>query len=215
MQARSPVGSSEGTGAGAAGATIEAWRERGDHRFDPVRFRFIEVLAGRAEAHSGEARHILDDKVHKLLAAYGEDLESARCADGDTTAQPGQAQRGALAALVDHAAGHASSSRGGGTALDSKTLDYFRSTWSRLSADRRLTQSQALVPENAGPLNSHRLVHRSLTVMRELSPEYLHRFMSYVDTLLWVDQAHGSGAAAGTGSPRAAGHRKNPRGKSG
>jgi hypothetical protein len=210
------VGSSEGTGAGAAGTSIEAWRERGDHRFDPVRFRFIEVLAGRAQAHSGEARRILDDKVHKLLAAYGEDLESARCADGDAAAQPGHAaQRGALAALVDHAARHASSSRGGGTALDSKTIDYFRSTWSRLSADRRLSQSQALVPENAGPLNSHRLVHRSLTVMRELSPEYLHRFMSYVDTLLWVDQAHGSGASAGTDSPRAAGHRKSARSKSG
>lgn len=212
MQPRSPVGS-EGTGESAA--TIEAWRERGDHRFDPVRFRFIEVLAGRAQAHSGEARRVLDDKVLKLLAAYGEDLESARCADGDTTGQTGQAQRGALAALVDHVARHASSSRGDGTVLDSKTLDYFRSTWSRLSADRRLSQSQALVPENAGPLNSHRLVHRSLTVMRELSPEYLHRFMSYVDTLLWVDQAHGSGASSGTDSPRAAGHRKNARSKSG
>ncbi|WP_312846051.1 DUF2894 domain-containing protein [Variovorax sp. MHTC-1] len=209
------MGSSEGKGVRAAGAMIDAWRERGDHRFDPVRFRFIEVLAGRAEAHSGEARRVLDDKVHKLLAAYGEDLESARCADGDAAAQPGQAQRGALAALVDHVARHASSSRGDGTALDSKTLDYFRSTWSRLSADRRLTQSQALVPENAGPLNSHRLVHRSLTVMRELSPEYLHRFMSYVDTLLWVDQANGGGASAGTDSPRAEGHRKSARRKSG
>nr|WP_251010361.1 DUF2894 domain-containing protein [Variovorax paradoxus] len=193
---------------------IEAWRERGDHRFEPVRFRFIEVLAGRAAAHSGEARRVLDDKVHKLLAAYGEDLEGARCADGDTAAQAGQPHRGALAALVDHVARHAPSHRDG-AALDSKTLDYFRNTWSRLSADRRLTQSRALVPENAGPLNSHRLVHQSLTLMRELSPEYLHCFMSYVDTLLWVDQANGGGASVGTDSPRAEGSRKGARGRAG
>lgn len=211
MQPRSPVGS-EGTGESAA--TIEAWRERGDHRFDPVRFRFIEVLAGRATYYSGEARRILDDKVLQLLAAYGEDLERARCADGDSAAQPGEPQRGALAALVDHVARHAPSHREG-AALDPKTLGYFRNIWSRLSADRRLTQSQAKVPENAGPLNSHRLVHQSLTLMRELSPEYLHRFMAYVDALHWVDQASGGGAAVGTDSPRAEGHRKTARSRSG
>lgn len=209
MQARSPVDSEE---AGETAAMIEAWRERGDHRFNPVRFRFIEVLARRAADHSGDARRMLDAKVVELLTAYGEDLQRAQCADDDTAAQPGQPQRGALAALVDHVARHASSHRDD-AALDSKTLDYFRNTWSRLSADRRLTQSQAKVPENAGPLNSHRLVHQSLTLMRELSPEYLHRFMSYVDALQWVDQANGGGASAGTESPRAEGSRKGARGR--
>jgi hypothetical protein len=172
---------------------IEAWRERGDHRFDPVRFRFIEVLAGRAQAHGGEARRILDDKLAKLLAAYGEDLEKTRCADGDIAGQQQDPlPRGALAELVEHINRHAPSA-GDGPAPELEALAYFRSTWSRLSADRRLTQSQALVPENAGPLNSHHLVHRSLTLMRELSPEYLSRFMSYVDALLWIDAAGGVG----------------------
>lgn len=173
---------------------IEAWRERGDHRLDPVRFRFIEVLAGRAAAHGGEARRILDDKLARLLAAYGEDLERARSADGGIAGQQqqqGQAPRGALAELVDHIGRHASGADG--PAPELKALAHFRSTWSRLSADRRLTQSLAKVPENAGPLNSHHLVHRSLTLMRELSPEYLSRFMSYVDTLLWIDTAGGEG----------------------
>ncbi len=67
--------------ASEAGAVIEAWRACGDHRFDPVRFRFIEALAGRAANHRGEARRILDDKVSALLAAYREDLEKARDAD--------------------------------------------------------------------------------------------------------------------------------------
>ena len=57
---------------------------------------------------------------------------------------------------------------------------------------------------NAGPLNSHHLVHRALLLMRELSPEYLNRFMSYVDSLLWIDQANGSMAAAAAASERCA-----------
>ncbi|CAN7660480.1 DUF2894 domain-containing protein [Variovorax sp. LjRoot130] len=193
---------------------IDARRERGDHRFDPVRFRFIEALARRAAAHGGDARRILDDRVAKLLAAYDEDLERAPRADSTTT-QEGQPHRGALAALVDHVARHASSSRGDGAALDSKTLSYFRNTWSRLSADRRLTQSLATVPQNAGPLNSRHLVHRSLMLMRELSPEYLHRFMSYVDALQWIDQANGGSASAGTDTPRTEGNRKSARSRSG
>jgi len=200
---------------------LDAWRERGDHRLDPVRFRFIEALARRAGAHRGEARRILDDKVATLLVAYGEDLERARCADGDTAgriaASPGASARGALAELVDHMARHASPHGDGAAASpELKTLTYFRSTWSRLSADRRLTQSLAKLPQNAGPLHSHHLVHRSLTLMRDLSPEYLNRFMSYVDALLWVDQANGGGSAsAGADSPRAESRRKTARGRSG
>lgn len=68
-------------------------------------------------------------------------------------------------------------------------LTYFRSTWSRLRIDRQLTQSQAQVPENAGPLHSDRLVLRALQTLRELSPAYLNRYMAYVDTLMGLEQA--------------------------
>ena len=198
------------------GAILDAWRARGEQGLDPVRFRFIEALARRASTHRGEARRILDDKVNRLLAAYGEDL--ARCACTNTTAsRPGQAPRGVLAELVDHLARHSSSDGNGPLTSDValglsslpelKTLSYFRSTWSRLSANRRLRQSLATMPENAGPLNSQHLVHRSLTLMRELSPEYLHRFMSYVDALWWVDQANGGAAPASSDPQRAEGRR--------
>ncbi|MBT2326177.1 DUF2894 domain-containing protein [Variovorax paradoxus] len=205
------------------GSMIEAWRARGDHRLDPVRFRFIEVLAERAAAHQGEARRILDEKLARLLAAYGEDVEKPRRAR--VAAQEGQASRGPLAELVDHIARHALAQGDGPAASDAvpglapvpelKTLRYFKSTWSRLSADRRLTQSLAKVPENAGPLNSQHLVHRSLTLMRELSPEYLNHFMAYVDTLLWVDQVNGGSAPAAANTPRPESNRKTARGKSG
>ena len=85
----------------------------------------------------------------------------------------------------------------------------------RLSADRRRTQTLAAGPENAGPLNSHQLVHRALVLMRELSPEYLHRFMSHVEALLWLDRANAGSASAGAETPRAEAKRKSARGKAG
>ncbi|MCR6475895.1 DUF2894 domain-containing protein [Variovorax sp. ZS18.2.2] len=190
-------------------ATLGAWRERGAHRLDPVRFHFIETLAKRAADHGGEARRILDEKVTALLAAYGEDLE--KIPDAEVVAGERSA-RGPLAELTDHLVRHASSERMDPATNELKVLPFFRSTWSKLSAERRLTQSLAKLPQNAGPLNSHNLVHQSLTLMRELSPEYLNRFVSYVDALLWVDQAN---APAGNDAPRAEGGKKAARGKSG
>lgn len=76
-----------------------------------------------------------------------------------------------------------------GSRSELKTMRYFRNTWSKLSAGQQLKQSIKEGPENAGPLNSHGLVLHSLALMRDASPDYLNRFMSYVDTLLWLDQA--------------------------
>ena len=210
---------------------LDAWRAQGGHRRDPVRFRFIEALARRAAVHEGDARRILDERLAALLAAYRGKLEDAQHADGlpavrgDASAkQSARLPRGPLAELVEHMARQAPPQGDDGAPADGaapahpelKTLRYFRSTWSRLSADRRLTQSLAKVPENAGPLNSHHLVHRSLMLMHELSPEYLNRFMSYVDTLLWVDQLNaGTGPAAAANAPRAEGQKKTTRGKPG
>src|SRR5690606_39643571 len=67
-------------------------------------------------------------------------------------------------------------------------LDEFRATWSRVSANRQVRQSEEQVHENAGPLNSNHLVHRALAYMRDVSPGYLHQFLSYLDTLAWVEQ---------------------------
>jgi len=38
-------------------------------------------------------------------------------------------------------------------------------------------------------------VHRALVSMRELSPDYLHRFVAYVDALLWLEGVNGRGGA--------------------
>jgi hypothetical protein len=69
-----------------------------------------------------------------------------------------------------------------------KTIRNFRNTWSKLSVDKQVAQALEQAPANAGPINSHMLVLRSLALMRDISPDYLNRFMSYADTLLSLDQ---------------------------
>lgn len=69
-----------------------------------------------------------------------------------------------------------------------KTIRKFRSTWAKLSVDKQVAQALEQAPKNAGPINSHMLVLRSLALMRDISPDYLNRFMSYADTLLCLDQ---------------------------
>lgn len=78
------------------------------------------------------------------------------------------------------------------TRLDSEELRSaraFRDHWARRAIDRAIARALDEAPENAGPLNAHQLVVRALTTMADISPAYLNRFVSYVDTLLWLEQA--------------------------
>jgi len=78
--------------------------------------------------------------------------------------------------------------RNAGARPELRTVREFRNTWSKLSAGKQVSQALGQAPKNAGPINSHMLVLRSLALMREISPDYLSRFMTYADTLLSLDQ---------------------------
>lgn len=207
-----------------ARAILDAWREQHADRLDPIRFHFIEALERRAASHSGEARQILDDRLSKLLETYAGDLERATLnvgeADSTTTSSP--PARGALGELIDDIASQAAA-RGGDLAADDLTLpssflpelevlDDFRKIWSKVRTESHVRQSLKQAPENTGPLNSGSLVHRSLTLMRELSPGYLQQFLSYVDALSWIEQMNDGGALAAKDAPRAVSTRKRTRG---
>ena len=224
-------------------AALAALRDRGAHQADPVRFRFIEALARRAEGQPAAVRRLLDAKLGRALDDY-----LARYPDGqwEDAPQPRPAPApGPLAELVQvlartpvapaaAAAPRTGTGTGAGPASGSdpkhqysrgqpttaatpelQALDYFRHTWARLAVHRSLNQSRAKTPKNAGPLNSHRLVLRGLEVMREVSPAYLNRFVTYVDALLALD---GMGAAtpapppAATPAPEGEKKRKGARG---
>ncbi len=80
-----------------------------------------------------------------------------------------------------------------GTATGQKrepnAIRLYRESWIKQNSDRLVMQSVKNGPEDPGPLNSQMLVIQSLSTMRGLSPDYLNRFVSYVDTLLWLEQA--------------------------
>lgn len=186
------------------GELIEALRARGADRFEPVRFRFIEALARRAAVQQGDVRQRLEARLQQLLAQHASAFEqhavvASQLAD-ESLLHP-------LAELTERLVRHAGPVQDG-AAVELKTLREFRGTWARLSADRRLTQSRAKVPANAGPLNSQHLVHQALSLMRDVSPAYLDRFMAHVDALLWLDQVSAGAAPPVAGTARAEGRKK-------
>lgn len=70
-----------------------------------------------------------------------------------------------------------------------KSSTSFRALQGRINAEKTAAQALADESEDAGPLNAHRLVIRSLSAMQELSPQYLNRFVAYIDTLLWLEHS--------------------------
>ncbi len=181
---------------------------------DPVRLCHIEALARRAMRHEGAARRLLDDRVQQLLATAAAPARPAvavpavAAGAAETAAPRGEAQRETLAELLAHINRHngattstststaAPGAANGAGAPELKAVRDYRSTWSRLSVEHRLTQALAKVPDNAGPLNTQRLLHEALAAMRHASPQYLHRFMVQVEALLWLDQLSPGAAVA-------------------
>ena len=201
----------------------DALRARAASRVDAVRLRFLEALKRRGAGRDDAVRRVLDDKATALATAWLADVavdpvvDDTRCRIDD-----GTPHRSALAELVSRLGRPVSTipARTGPTKsqdvssvpaspAELETLAYFRRTWSRLSADQRVAESLSTLPENAGPLNSHHLVHRSLTLMHELSPEYLERFVGYIDALQWLAQANDAAAQEAAQGARPAAGRKS------
>lgn len=204
-----------------ARAMLDAWREQQADRLDPVRFQMMDALERRAANHQGEARRLLDSKLSTLIDTYADDLEKAASAGSAGSALA--ADRSALVELLDHIALSAATRNQVLAAHNVtppsssyptlETLAEFKKIWSAVRAGSQLRQSLEQVPENAGPLNSGALVHRSIGLMRELSPGYLQQFLSYIDALSWVEQINGSMSPTSE-APRAASTRKRSKAKS-
>ncbi|AZS79981.1 DUF2894 domain-containing protein [Achromobacter spanius] len=207
--------SSDGSSQGTldAQAMLDAWREGGADQADPVRFCFLQAMARRAAVLDGPARRLLDEKLAGHLNAYAQLLDAEPDANADAEPEAGadaepDAEPSALAGLLAYLADPGLNTPDGEPdwnrdALglreaypDVQMLEYFRAVWSRVSADRQVRQSQQQVHKNAGPLNSNQLVHRALSLMRELSPGYLQQFLSYTDALMWMEQIHAATAPA-------------------
>lgn len=128
------------------------------------------------------------DALQRLHA--GGDFKEVHRLIADLRAGEQSASLGALVRQLEQRGQEHAGVQGEGNAQarpELKTLKDFRSTWSKLSIDKQLAQALEQAPANAGPINSHMLVLRSLALMRDIAPDYLNRFMSYADTLLSLD----------------------------
>ncbi|MBU4424536.1 MULTISPECIES: DUF2894 domain-containing protein [unclassified Acidovorax] len=175
--------------------TLGSLRADGADRHDPARFHFLEVLARRLPGQPVAVRQVLEGRLHAAVADYAERARSSP----DAAQQVGRpAIPAAISPLVQlnrdlsaRAQADADVVRAGdgGSLSDMKSVRQFSEVWSKISAQRQVAQALDRGPENAGPLNSHRLMLRSLSLMQSLSPDYLRRFLSQVDSLLWLEQA--------------------------
>ena len=69
-----------------------------------------------------------------------------------------------------------------------RSFHRYKEVWAKQYANGLVNHSIENRPEDPGPLNGQMLAIRCLSTMRNLSPGYLNRFVSFVDTLLWLQQ---------------------------
>ncbi|MCK7551034.1 DUF2894 domain-containing protein [Marinobacter goseongensis] len=185
-------------------------KQAGKDQMDPIRFRYLEVLEHRLRAKGLQgSRHW--QKLAQAVAEY--QARSEQQTDAQQPELPGQTgQPSPLQRLLDALnysaeipATNAPSPLeslifGEETGEASQSIPANRpprplKAMARAQADRghealhkRIRQAIEQTPENAGPMNAHRLVSRAIATMETLSPEYLNRFVNYADTLLALER---------------------------
>jgi Protein of unknown function (DUF2894) len=181
-------------------------RAAGAAQWDAMGWHYIECLANRAGQQTGLTQSLLCNKLQQALGelkARGDAAAWTR--HGPTSAQMTQptasmVASSPLAALLQEMAptlADADSSSGADAGAhkhaiwraESPRVRQFRKQLGQIQVQKQVSQAIAQAPQNAGPINSHMLVLRSLGLMRDASPDYLNRFMAHVDTLLCLDEA--------------------------
>ena len=185
------------------GAALLVLQARGVDRRDPVRWHFVAALHRRAAGQQGALRQQLDQRLAQALA----DLQQRHAAQPAAAATPAAPHPGPLATLLQQL--------GSGVAMPPAELQAvrrFSHTWARLRVDQQLARALAHQPDNAGPLNSQRLMLQTLQRLRQLSPAYLQRFMAHADALLWLEDHRATSAPLARRRQAGAGRSGGPQG---
>lgn len=191
----------------ATDTLLESLRQSGAWRLDPVRWRFLEALARRLPAQPAPVRERLQQRLDAAVEDYAQRWAGAGpaagtglgagtgagAAAGPARARTVPARCVPLAELNAHIRAASPTRRADAAettgAGELASVRRFRQAWSRSRTERELAQATTRRPANAGPLNSHALLLQSLELMRELSPDYLRRFLVHVEALQWLDAA--------------------------
>lgn len=217
-------------------AELERLRRAGAWRFDPVRFHYLQALAKRLPEQPEGVRRLLQHKLAMAVAEYARRFadrvpppgaEELRVKTRPAARVSPMPVGSPLAQLNEYIRGLAARGRDGDVDGEHEpapmqapplrdelaSVRRFRRAWSSGRAQDQVAQAAARRPAHAGPLNSHALVLQSLDLMGELSPDYLRRFLSQVETLQWLDQvregqAKPAGKAAVAGKTAKRGRKK-------
>lgn len=172
---------------------VAAFRASGAWRADPVRFRHLESLCERMASQPPAVRAILEGKVRVAL----DEFTRVAVERQPMAARRQAAETSALAGLNAHISERAklrqpASTVPGEDSDELASVKRFRASWESGRTLQRLEQAVARSPANAGPLNSHALVVRSLALMGDLSVDYLRHFLASAETLQWLEGARQS-----------------------
>ncbi|PPK50867.1 DUF2894 domain-containing protein [Marinobacter persicus] len=185
-------------------------RETCADRADPVRFRYLESLEQRLRARGLQGSvhwQKLEQAVSDYHARYDQPEPEPQLAETDKpsllavlTEQLNQVQASAptdnrCSALEQLIFGPTENEPTPGNGELAAQHPQPLRAMARAQADRgsevrkaRIRHAIEQTPEDAGPMNAHRLVSRAIARMQSLSPEYLDRFARYADTLMALEQ---------------------------
>ena len=183
-------------------AALQSLRQAGAPRWEPLRWQYLASLAERLQAAPPGQQALLQAKLAQGLADC-----QARLAQRPPAAQPGAKPKrppSALAQLNQALADAAAAGFSGAAPArpELKSAQRFRESWAVLCAEEVVDQATTEAPQNAGPLNAHRLVLHTLGLLRDLSPDYLRRFLTHTETLMWLEGQQGRAAAGGAPKTR-------------
>jgi hypothetical protein len=177
-----------------ADTRLLALREAGAARVDAVGWHYLEVLAERTRTQKGTAQALLQGKMDKALDDFQARLDKFQAPPADCL--PAQTPPlSPLKALVqdmtaqDLAPSPQPTRPVTGGPAERPRVRQFRQQLRKISVHKQVSQAIAQAPNNAGPINSHMLVLRSLGLMRDISGDYLNRFMAHLETLLCLEEA--------------------------
>ena len=168
-------------------------------RFAQARSAAAELLAATATKHpqaAAELQRLFAGGDYKglrylraTLAARAQCAPLTQLVSQLESVVPGAPGHSSVQLATQHATSHttAHTTAPVSPTLELKTVRESRATWARMSVDKQLALAMKQAPVNAGPINSHMLVLRSLAMMQAISPAYLSHMVSYVDTLLSLD----------------------------
>lgn len=165
--------------------SLQALRAQGADRHDPVRFRYLEALERRMASQPPAVQRRLQQRLQSATAQYAQTASMTMVQAENAALSPSPV--GLLLLIQELDARRQPSGAAPASGPELHSVQRFRETWSKVAAERQVAQALAQAPQNAGPLNSQRLMLRALRLMHRLSPDYLRRFLAHADALLWLE----------------------------